>query len=154
MKVKNIWGFLKKRGVILYRWSLLQPSLSPEMRTFLNSSISLTNISSSAFFFPFRGIFHYAQITITKLVALGLDNLSVSVSRNGERTRPDSLTNTIHDRRYWRSFWLANQKIDDVIDNQWNCKIGRIFSVVPKSYNACVSVSINISARLFVSVSK
>ena len=58
----------------------------------------------------------HAQITTTKLVALGLGNPSVSVPRNRERTRPGSLADVIHDRIYWD--WWTNQNRDDVIDNQ------------------------------------
>ena len=37
----------------------------------------------------------HPQITTTKLVALGLGNPSMSVHRNGERTRPGSLAQVI-----------------------------------------------------------
>ena len=65
-----------------------------------------------------RSLRDHAQNTTTKLVAFGLGNPSVSVPRNGERTRPGSLAHVIHDRSYWNSCWWTNQKRDDVIDNQ------------------------------------
>ena len=43
----------------------------------------------------------HAQIATTKVVTFGLRNPSVSVSCNGERTRPGSLAHVIHDRSYW-----------------------------------------------------
>ena len=42
-------------------------------------------------------IWDHAQITTINLVALGLGNPSVSVLHNGERTRPASLAQVIHD---------------------------------------------------------
>ena len=45
----------------------------------------------------------HAKITTTKLVALTLGNLSVSIPHNGERTRPGSLACVIDDQSYWGS---------------------------------------------------
>ena len=39
----------------------------------------------------------HAQITTTEVVAFGLGNPSVSIPRNGKRTRQGSLTNVTHD---------------------------------------------------------
>ena len=70
------------------------------------------------------------QIKTTKLVPLGLGNLSVSVARNGEWTRPGSLTHVIHDRSYCDSFWWIDQ--NRLVIDQWNCRIGRILGMIPK----------------------
>ena len=47
----------------------------------------------------------HAQITTTKVVTLGLSNLSVSVPPNGERTQAGSFAHPIHGRSYWSSGW-------------------------------------------------
>ena len=72
----------------------------------------------------------HAQITITKLVALGLGNPSLSVHCNGEGTRLGFLTHVIHDRSYWDSYWWTNEKRDDVIYNEWNCRISPILWMI------------------------
>ena len=55
----------------------------------------------------------------------------MSIPRNGERTRPGSLAHVIHGQSYWDSYWWTSQKSDEVIDNQWNCRISRNFRIVP-----------------------
>ena len=85
----------------------------------------------------FRRIFHFeenhAQITTTKLVVFGLGTPTVSLPHNRERTRSGSLAHMIHDRSYWSSLWWANQMRDDINDNQWNYRIGRILGMIPDS---------------------
>ena len=66
---------------------------------------------------PYK-VSNHAQITSNKLVAFGIDNPSVSVPRDGELKRPGSLAQMVHDRSYWGSRWLTNQKRDGVILNQ------------------------------------
>ena len=46
----------------------------------------------------------HRQITTNKMVALGRGNPSVSLPRNGERTRPGSFTQVIHGQSIWRSY--------------------------------------------------
>ena len=79
----------------------------------------------------------HVQITTTKLVTLGLGNPSAAIPHYRERTRPGFLAQLILDRSYWGSCWWTNQKMDDVIINQWNCRIGRILGMIPK-YAVCL----------------
>ena len=50
---------------------------------------------------------------------------------NGKQTQPGSLAHIIHDRSYWGAYWPTNLKRDDLIDNQWNWRIGRILGMIP-----------------------
>ena len=70
------------------------------------------------FVFCFCFLRGHAQITTTKVVALGPVNPSVSVPRNGKRTRPGSLAHVIHDQSYWANADGPIRKKYDVIDNQ------------------------------------
>lgn len=62
------------------------------------------------------------------MVALGLGNPSAS---SGELTEPISIAHVIHDRHHCGSCRWTNQNRDDVIDNQSNCRIGRILGMIP-----------------------
>ena len=93
----------------------------------------------------------HAQITTTKLAAFGLGNPSVSVSRNGEWTRPGSLAHVVHGRSYWGSCCWTNQERDDVIGNQWNCRIGHILGVLTgmNFRNGVHTVDLNFSFAVY-----
>ena len=98
------------------------------------STIINTSRHSDRLPYPLRD---YALYTVTKLVALGLGNSSVSVRGNREGTQSGFLSQVIHDLSYWGSCWRTYHKRDDVIDSQWNCRIGRILGMTPYGPKVC-----------------